>query len=774
MAVQILGLREYIHPKTGKPTKKETFFEAGWRALSVSDLFANIETLLDKIPEDEKWNIYYTAADCREARGRHLVKQDIVPIDIDDIDVNDLEPYIAVVENVTEVPRDKMGVVFSGNGLQFIIQLKEPITDPDYFDEHRGIYKAMAGRINQQMYLNGLVGNVDPSVFSKGRLLRLPFTTNRKPNKPEREAKLLYGKIEYAGFDLWKASKIPYVMEGDHIHPRAVAKMPEPDPVGVLEGCDFLKFVKSNQETISEPQWYAMLSIVGRLPDGGKLVHEFSKNHPDYHPDETDMKLEHALESAGPRTCENINSLWDGCKDCANWNNCKSPIMLRTEEFIATKETGFYEVTIDRNGQVKNRKPCYDDLVKWYVEKNEYCTMNSSSIVHNFDGKKWVDVTVNDIHNFAETWFDPKPTTTLCKEFEAKLKRTHLQEPDWFNVDGYINFDNGVLDLETMTLGEHSSSFGFRYVLPFNYDPDATCPRFDQFIEEITLKDKQLGDVLLEFMGYSLVGADPSIGQKALILHGEGSNGKSVFIEVLRSLAGKNNYSTLSMGSEINKLENRYQLASKLFNISEETPTKAMMDSSIFKALVAGGEVQARKLYCDSYSMKNYAKIIMACNELPRTTDLSHGMMRRLLIIPFQATFTEETKDVLLINTLKGELAGIFNRAMEGYKRFLDNNKRFTESVAVTASVQRYQNDNDSIAAWMEDETVISAATVTPFKEAYFNYKNYCDSMGLYCESSMLFSRRVSKVLGEECKVRVYEDGRQTRGIKGLKLAQGF
>ena len=774
MAVQILGLREYIHPRTGKPTKKEAFFEAGWRALSVADLFANIEKVLDRIPDDEKWNIYYTAADCLEAKGRKLVKQDIIPIDIDDIDIADLEPYIAIVENITEVPRDKMGIVFSGNGLQFIIQLNDSIVEADYFDEHRGIYKAMAGRINQQMYLNGLVGTVDPSVFSKGRLLRLPFTINRKPNKPEREAKLLNGNIEYAGFDLWKASKIPYVQEGEHIHPRAVAKMPEPDPVGVLEGCDFLKYIKDNQDKISEPQWYAMLSIVGRLPEGGKLVHEYSKNHPDYHPDETDMKLEHALESAGPRTCDNINSLWDGCQACPNWNNCKSPIMLRTEEFIATKDTGFYEVVIDRNGQVKNRKPCYDDLVKWYIEQNDYCTMNSSSIVHIFDDKKWIDVTANDIHNFAEKWFDPKPTTQLCKEFEAKLKRTNLQEPDWFNVDGYINFSNGVLELETMTLGEHCSSYGFRYVLPFDYDPDATCPRFDQFIDEITVNDDELGKVLLEYMGYSLVGADPVIGQKALILHGEGSNGKSVFIEVLRALAGKNNYSTLSMGSEINKLENRYQLASKLFNISEETPTKAMMDSSIFKALVAGGEVQARKLYCDSYSMKNYAKIIMACNELPRTTDLSHGMMRRLLIIPFHATFTEETKDVHLVDTLKGELAGIFNRAMEGYQRFIDNNKRFTDAQAIKDSVEKYQAENDSIATWVEEETEQSSTWKVPFKEAYYNYRNYCDSMGLFCETSNKFAKQLYKRLGQDSRVKYYHDGKQIRGIKGIRLAQGF
>jgi putative DNA primase/helicase len=88
--------------------------------------------------------------------------------------------------------------------------------------------------------------------------------------------------------------------------------------------------------------------------------------------------------------------------------------------------------------------------------------------------------------------------------------------------------------------------------------------------------------VLLEFMGYCLSGISPAIGQKALIMLGAGSNGKSVFIDVLKHLAGKNNYSTLSMGKDINNTEQRQQLDGKLFNVSEEAPTNSMVDGSIF------------------------------------------------------------------------------------------------------------------------------------------------------------------------------------------------
>jgi putative DNA primase/helicase len=143
-------------------------------------------------------------------------------------------------------------------------------------------------------------------------------------------------------------------------------------------------------------------------------------------------------------------------------------------------------------------------------------------------------------------------------------------------------------------------------------------------------------------------------------------------------------------------------------------------------------------------------------------------MMRRLLIIPFHATFTEETKDVHLVDTLKGELAGIFNRAMEGYQRFIDNNKRFTDAQAIKDSVERYQEENDSIATWVAEETEQSPTWKVPFKEAYYNYRNYCDSMGLFCETSTKFARHVYRRLGEDSKIKYYHDGKQIRGIKGF------
>lgn len=774
MAVQILGLRPYTD-RRGKERKAEKFFEQGWRSPSVPELFADIDFYINQIPEDERWNLYYTAADVREEKGRIFVEQEVIPIDVDDIDVNRIDDYVTVICNELGIISKKTGIVFSGNGLQFIIGLKDKFDDVKFFDSHRHQYKAMCGKLNQALYKHGLEGTVDVSVFSGARLLRLPNTFNRKPDKPERMAYLVNATIERIDFDLGDKSELPKVEEGQHIHPNAYAKFPDPDPKGVQEGCDFLKYCYNNQQDVTEPQWYAMLSIVGRLPDGGKLVHDYSREHPQYDADDTNYKYQQALDASGPRKCESISTLWDGCTACPHFGKCASPITLKSDDFIGTRDTGFYDIFIHPKTGVEKRTPNYDDLVRYFKEQNEYTTMDVASAVHTFNGKKWSDISRNIIHNFAERNFDPSPSNQMCNEFEAKLKRTNIRNQNWYQVEGLINFENGVLDLQTMEMNFHTPEYGFKYVLPFDYDPSADCPMFKQFLQEVTLGREDLISVLIEFMGYALAGVDPQLGQKALILYGDGSNGKSVFIEILRALAGDDNYSTLSMGNEVNKLENRYQLQGKLFNVSEETPTNAMVESSVFKALVSGGEVQARKLYCDPFSMRNYAKIIMACNELPRSFDLSHGMLRRLLIVPFDATFTKANRDIHIVTKLKEELSGIFNLAMSGYHRFIKQDG-FSDSTVVESAVENYVNENDSVQNFIMDECAIQPSYKVAVGQLYTAYSFYCDSGNLKALNKLKFGKRMKQLLQhryqQDMTDRDVINGKRQRIYNGIGLLE--
>lgn len=775
MSIQILGLRDYFSKETQKLEKTDTFFEKGWRAASVRDLFANAEMHVGNIPTDEQFNIYYTAASCTERRGRLFEHQEIIPIDIDNINLDRMDEYPPIIAKTLGLSLTDITVIYSGNGLQVIIMVDEPWDTIEFFDEMRVYYKALLDKIEEDIRREGLDGDLDPSVFSRGRLLRMPLTRNVKKGKATRDARFLYRNLNPVSFDIIKASGIPLVNYDEQISEEMLKMLPPPDTKGVLEGCDFIKWCKASPNDVAEPEWYALLSIISRLEDGVALCHEYSSGHSGYNERETDRKIQQALKTAGPRTCDNISTMWDGCPRCVNFQKCKSPIVLQSREYIKTKDTGFYHVVMSEHGPKKG-KPDYEGLMKYFAQEHDFVTTSEGSMTYVYNDKYWEDFSPKQIDAFAEDNFDPKPTNAICNEFKGKIQRNNIMPADFFSIDGMMNFDNGILEMQEYNLMPHSSGVGFKYVLPFDYDPSAECPKFLKFLHDVTLGDQSLQDVLVEYMGYALSGVDASIGQKALILLGDGSNGKSVFMDVLKYLAGKNNYATLSMGSEINKLENRYQLDGKLFNISEETPTNAMVDNSIFKALVSGGEVQARKLYCDAYSMKNNAKIIMACNELPYTGDVSHGMFRRLIIVPFRAKFDKNVEgfDPLIKEKLFEEASGIYNLALAGLERFRKN-KLFSDSQLIEDQLDEYQMSNDTVLSWYKDNiTKISdESRFVILNDAYIEYKFYVDSTGMRAKSFQWFCKRIRNIVINDSKFhRRRIDGTLKTILQGYSLVK--
>ena len=771
--IQLLALRDYTCTKENRLKKKETFFHEGWRANSVKDLFDNLETYIEQIPENERYNMFYTVACCFEDKGRHLEYQDIIPIDIDDIDLNQLDLYVQVVIDCLGLRLEDTGVVATGNGLHFLIGIKQRIEHPEYFNEHKVYYKAMCGNIANALFTAGLTGNVDTSVFSKGRILRLPLTKNIKPHKGEKDATFIQRNINHIDFNLIERSGIPVLEDGDEMHGDLLKRLPPPDTEGVLNGCDYIKWCGENQADVSEPQWYAMLSIVARLDDGMELAKAYSQGHPDYNEQHVVSKSQQAIESSGPRTCANINTLWDGCGSCKNYSKCTSPISLQSNEFIKTSVTGYYDMVLDQQGGAKRGKPNYDDLMKQFEQDHDFICTEEGRMLYVHDGTHWEDFSALRIESYAEKHFDPTPSNTMCQEFKSKLQRNNIRSIQWFNVENKLNMSNGVLDMEELTLGYHTDGLGFRYVLPFAYDPEATCPVFDSILHKVTLGDEQMKLLLLEYMAYSISGMDSAIGQKALILTGEGSNGKSVFLDILKHLVGGDNYCTLSMGTEINKLENRYQLEGKLFNISEETPNNAMVEGSIFKALVTGGEVQARKLYCDSYSMKNNAKIIMACNELPPTTDSTHGMFRRLLIVPFEATFSKNDLDYdpLIKQKAFKEAAGIFNKVISVLPALRERGY-FSESDAVEETIHDYMSDNDDVSTWWGNAAVPSSTSEIPSSILYSMYQSHMLTMGQRPKTEPLFRKRMSKLIPKDKRSRRRMNGLRQVIYKGYRLAE--
>lgn len=373
------------------------------------------------------------------------------------------------------------------------------------------------------------------------------------------------------------------------------------------------------------------------------------------------------------------------------------------KEIIKTQSTGFH-VVIENEKGVKKYIPEYDDLYKYFNKIHNYKILDNSGVCLVWNGKFYEEYVEAKIQNFAEEHFFPKPRNSMVSEFLGKISRKNLKNSEWFTESSKtkLNFGNGVLDKETGEFELHNPKYGFRYVLNYNYDPTAKSPIFDKFLKDVAQNDEEKERMLLEFMGYA-ISNDKCFLQKALVLEGEGSNGKSTLCQILQELAGEANFTTLSL-TQLEKIERVSAIDGKLFNISEETPRLALAETSTFKHLASGGVISARKLRENSYQFYNKTKLILSCNDLPRTSDATYGLIRRFIIIPFRARFTDElgNKDGKIDEKLKAELPGIFNRVWEAYKICRKNGKLSPCKDAARA-LDDYKELIDPMGRWLEN-----------------------------------------------------------------------
>lgn len=789
MSIQILGLRSFIpkDSKDGKPKTYDAFHEKYWRETSVHSLFKNLDKTLAKIPKKDQWNIFYTIANCKDGK-REFESLGTLAFDIDGLEEGTEEKHIDTILPILGLSRDSVGIVSSGHGLHFLIRLAKPFTGKEAFKELKPHYKNICTQINKACSDAGLGGRADSSIFEPRRLLRLPGTINRKKDKPDVVARLIQPNMKTCSFSIKDLSKLPDVKSKEQVNVKILAKFPRVDTQAIIEGCNFIKNFKDDPNSMSEEQWYAALSITGRMndetdKDGYEWSHEFSKGYNGYDPDETDQKLEQALEASGPRTCENINQLWSGCANCPNVNKVSSPILIRGEDTIPTEFTGFHNQPFTAKGKPT---PNCQDLVRFFEREFTFKGLDASGMVHVWDGKHYKYFKSLKLGEFAEKHYDPPANINMRREFSEKVKNTNLFDMDWWDkTTCKINFNNGYLDIKTMNFMPHDPDIGFRYVLPYDYSPNATSPSFEKMLNMITGGDKAKKDVLLEYMGYCLSN-DDCWTQKALVMVGDGANGKSTLLNVLRELAGKNsksvkgNYSSFSM-KQLNDSEyNRQNLDGKLFNICEETPTQAMMDNSLFKSLATGDEIQVRAPYKDPYFITNTAKLIFSANELPTTQDNTYGYWRRVIVVPFSETFTRDTEgyDPHIGIKLTKELSGIFNMVIEGYQRLVKNQK-FTDCSAIDAALADYKNDNDSVLRWYEEKVTVHTnggydQYFEPTQDLYTNYKYQAEAEGVKPVSKMKFCKSMSKLIpnySERSKTKTVNKAK-VRCIQGVSVQE--
>ncbi len=370
------------------------------------------------------------------------------------------------------------------------------------------------------------------------------------------------------------------------------------------------------------------------------------------------------------------------------------------------------------------------------------------------------------LHRYIKnTWCSSKES-----EYIAVLRRKapYVRQ---FDMDrSYLNLKNGLFDLETFELIEHDPYVRTSIRLPINYDPNADCPRFKKFLSEIFLANKRVLKIIQEVLGYCLTSSVQA--EKAFLFIGSGANGKSTLIHVINMLLGKANVSTIPL-ADLEKPFQRHELAGKLVNFASENEfSRNGFNSQYFKAIVSGDPIAAEIKYGATYTFEPFCKIIMAMNSLPITRDLTDGLKRKMLIIPFDAQFKGKKADKYLKDKLKNELNGIFNFAIKGLKRLIANDYEFTKSSKIDKVLEDYFGNIDPLYGFVKDAIVADSSGKEFYKDLFEGYCNWIRHKGGEAQINRLR-------FTVEIKSRLHSNGipftlgkSKDRYIKGIRLVK--
>jgi putative DNA primase/helicase len=414
----------------------------------------------------------------------------------------------------------------------------------------------------------------------------------------------------------------------------------------------------------------------------------------------------------------------------------------------------------DSKGRLTKDMAC-DQLASYFEHTHKYKTHKESHIVYIFNGKYWEQIADSEIDNFCYSQMDWAEKNRRCglkqvNEFKRRILSTNLVNSDWFHdgLEGKFNLLNGVYDINTGNLSDHDPKFAFRYVLPYEYDPHADCPRFKTFLREVTCNREDLQEILIRYCGYAIAGGECR-AEKALFLYGpSASNGKSTFVNVIREVVGKDNCAPLSLGA-LNSDTKRCMLDGKLVNFGEETSSRALVESHYFKTMVTGGEIDVKKLYKNEYVIQNRCKLVVLCNDLPTSNDRSDGLYRRMLIIPFDAKFEGVNKDANIKDKLHKELPGIFNMFVQGYKRLAMDDWQFPDSLTVRNQLEAYKQENDNALEYMSERIVMWATDKEQCvgrRDLYNDYREWCQESGHKPFSNKKFFTKIYSQLPEQSR----------------------
>jgi putative DNA primase/helicase len=380
----------------------------------------------------------------------------------------------------------------------------------------------------------------------------------------------------------------------------------------------------------------------------------------------------------------------------------------------------------------------YEELARRFADEAffdkealAYKAVNWNGATYFHDGGRYVELTERELCGMLRRFCMSKGITQnnrvignvvpIVETIIYQDRHTYQTMPFYRGADTFpkpaniIAYRNGLLDVGAYLqanngLLPHTPLWVSTACLPYDFDPSATCPRWEQFIREVFPEQDGQAELLQEWFGYCLT--HDTSQQKFMLWTGVGCNGKGTAWEALKGLVGQDN----ACGFSLYQLVEQFGLAplvGRLVAYCGEAELKGSHDKNKMleqlKCITGEDTLHInRKFDPDGMDITLSPRLVIACNELPVIYETTGALSRRLLLLRFNECF-QGREDFGLKDKLRAELSGINNWALRGLAR-LRSNGRFVIPAATQKAVNDYRRDNSPEFAFIQDCVAVSPA----------------------------------------------------------------
>jgi putative DNA primase/helicase len=384
----------------------------------------------------------------------------------------------------------------------------------------------------------------------------------------------------------------------------------------------------------------------------------------------------------------------------------------------------------------------WNDVI-WEADKNNKVDSDILSIVR----RRQIVAIASETNQITEK---SKTLSYLVRCENVRSRKDIKQAAQWlqhfattaeqYDTDTYLASTlNGTLNLRTGEFYKAKRSDYITRQMGTHYDPEAECPRWLKFLDEIFDNDAELIKFVQKIIGYSLTG--DTIEQKMFMFWGYGKNGKSVFIntisKMLADYASSANFKTFDADKQSEQTNDLAALKGTRFLSVSETAANKKLNEPLIKHMTGNDIVKCRFLYSENFEYYPQFKLFLSTNHKPIITQANFGIWRRIVLIPFTQNFKGREEEGL-DEKLLAELSGILNWALVGLQLWqTERLKAFPKSV--TDATDKYKYDSDTIGQWLDARVRLGSILQTKTSTAYNDYKDWADENGYFAQGNRSF-----------------------------------